>query len=80
MRYHTFAIAPQFQFHKGTIKPSRRNRQGGRRTQFQFHKGTIKPSKPGRSVQSVADFNSIKVRLNLIKRFTNENWKPISIP
>ena len=20
MRYHTFAIAPQFQFHKGTIK------------------------------------------------------------
>ena len=56
-------IAPEFQFHKGTIKTSEHLQGYVRHFLFQFHKGTIKTRHPTSSYTTMSDFNSIKVRL-----------------
>ena len=56
-----------FQFHKGTIKPVFRGRTRYDEKTFQFHKGTIKPFLQILLLKTLLYFNSIKVRLNLLK-------------
>ena len=58
-----------FQFHKGTIKPKGKKLTEGAKHEFQFHKGTIKPIADGVTLHYYANFNSIKVRLNLWRTF-----------
>ena len=58
--------APQFQFHKGTIKTWGAAIGAGAGLIFQFHKGTIKTAYQHRHGPNLTDFNSIKVRLKLL--------------
>ncbi len=58
----------EFQFHKGTIKPRKKDTHILIMTKFQFHKGTIKPPAAQSFTLPWSHFNSIKVRLNLYRR------------
>ena len=65
-----------FQFHKGTIKPDMSRDCNTTFSLFQFHKGTIKPVVPSFARVSLNNFNSIKVRLNLLVRRVEILIKP----
>ena len=62
-----FHLCHLFQFHKGTIKTKKSNSLKGIGSSFQFHKGTIKTSSASCVALCGLNFNSIKVRLKLIK-------------
>ena len=69
-----------FQFHKGTIRTLSRYSGVKNSLSFQFHKGTIRTLRPVSSEQSVSDFNSIKVRLELKEPIIGLLLAKISIP
>ena len=55
-----------FQFHKGTIRTRHFNNNVDTSLKFQFHKGTIRTSFPPQRCHLPLNFNSIKVRLELL--------------
>ena len=57
---------PAFQFHKGTIRTKIIHWRLRIAIPFQFHKGTIRTDTPNGNLSHYSNFNSIKVRLELV--------------
>ena len=74
------AIAPTFQFHKGTIKTKLGAYGGKGLGLFQFHKGTIKTNHQKTFCHLLLNFNSIKVQLKPLPLSAYKRAAIISIP
>ena len=63
-----FITTFRFQFHKGTIRTAEYRDHTQVPFIFQFHKGTIRTSTNARTLIHISYFNSIKVRLELLRQ------------
>ena len=67
IRVHRHISRGGFQFHKGSIDTLRACAEAVSFWRFQFHKGSIDTNRTGHTPRPPPGFNSIKVRLILIK-------------